>query len=98
MEIKEVVTYYLNSDSNILEVTFRTIEDDEDSIRTDYIDYLLVNEYGYDLETESFDFFDDDSEDEVISDEVELDDDGLISFLNEYYMLNPNSIPKSKLY
>jgi hypothetical protein len=52
MEIKEVVTYYLNSDSNILEVTFRTIEDDEDSLRTDHIDYLLVTEYGYELETE----------------------------------------------
>ena len=27
MEIKEIVSYFLNSDSNILEVSFRTIDD-----------------------------------------------------------------------
>jgi len=76
MEIKEVVTYYLNTDSNILEVTFRTIEDTEDSLRTDYIDYTIVNDYGYDLESESFDFFgtDSDDDDDIFGDEIELDD------------------------
>lgn len=98
MEIKEVVTYYLNADSNILEVTFRTIEDNEDVLRTDYIDYTIVDEYGYELEVESFDFFDDESDDDISFDDIELDDDKLISFLNEYYLINPNSLPKSELY
>lgn len=99
MEIKEVVTYYLNSDSNILEVTFRTIEDNEDTLRTDYIDYTIVDEYGYELETESFDFFDDDeSDDDILLGDVELDNEKLISFLNEYYLINPTSLPKSELY
>lgn len=99
MEIKEIVTYYLNTDSNILEVTFRTIEDTEDTLRTDYIDYTIVGEYGYDLESESFDFFGDDSDDDdIFGSEIDLDTEKLGSFLNEYYLVNPNSLPKSELY
>jgi len=100
MEIKEIVNYFLNSEKNILEVTFRTIEDNEDDIRIDNIDYELVAEYGYELESDSFSFFDDeDEEDEFIDDEkIELDEEELMSFLNEYYTVNPNSIPKSTPY
>ena len=29
---------------------------------------------------------------------IELDEDELISFLNEYYTINEDSIPKSELY
>ncbi len=100
MEIKEIVSYFLNSDSNILDVSFRTIEDDEEVMRTDSIDYNIVEDYGFDLVTESFDFFDDDFEDdEILSmDKVELDEDELIVFLNEYYTINPESLPKSEFY
>lgn len=99
MEIKEVVSYYLNVETNILEVTFRTIEDSEDQIRTDNIEFDIVKEYGYNLETESFDFFsDDDEEDFEDSDEVEFDDQELLSFLNEYYLVNPQRIPLSENY
>ena len=51
MEIKEIVSYFLNSDSNILEVSFRTIDDEEDVLRTDNINYSIVSEYGFELET-----------------------------------------------
>jgi len=37
-------------------VSFRTIEDDEEVMRTDNIDYTIVEDYGFDLVTESFDF------------------------------------------
>ena len=33
-----------------------------------------------------------------VKEETELDEDILISFLNEYYTINPNSIPKSEFY
>ena len=69
MEIKEIVSYYLNSDSNILDVTFRTIEDSDDILRNDNIDYSIVDDYGYKLESDSFDFFDDDEFDDSFSDE-----------------------------
>lgn len=100
MEIKEVVSYFLNVDSNILEVSFRLIEDSDDILRSDNIDFTIVEEYGFDLVTESFDFFDEDFEDdEIIQEEkVELDEDELTSFLNEYYTINPNSLPKGELY
>jgi hypothetical protein len=97
MEIKEVVNYFLNSDKNILEVTFRTIEDDEENVRMDNIDYNLVGEYGYELE--SFSLFDEDEDGEEYNEDiVELDEDDLISFLNEYYEVNPKAIPKSEPY
>jgi hypothetical protein len=62
MEIKEIISYYLNGDTNIIEVSFRTIEDEEDVLRNDTIDYTIVEEYGFDLVTESFDFFGDDED------------------------------------
>ena len=59
MEIKEIVSYFLNTESNILEVSFRTINDSEDVLRTDNIDYLISEEYGYILESEDFGFYND---------------------------------------
>jgi hypothetical protein len=98
MEIKEIVSYFLNTESNILEVSFRTINDSDETFRNDNIIYSIVEEYGFELQTESFDFFDDDFEDDEDKSDVELDEDELINFLNEYYTLNPKSLPKSELY
>jgi hypothetical protein len=69
-------------------------------MRTDSIDYSIVEDYGFDLVTESFDFFDDDFEDDEVlpMDKVELDEDELITFLNEYYTINPEVLPKSEFY
>lgn len=99
MEIKEIVSYFLNAESNILEVTFRTISDSDDVLRTDNIDYSISEEYGYVLESDYFSFFeDDDEENDYMSLELELDEDVLISFLNEYYEVNPKSLPKPEYY
>jgi hypothetical protein len=51
MEIKEIVSYFVNVDSNILEVSFRTIDDEDDVVRTDNIDYSIVEKYGFNLVT-----------------------------------------------
>ena len=100
MEIKEILSYFLNSDSNILEVSFRTIEDEDDVLRNDNINYSIVSEYGFELETETFDFFGEEFDEELGDDEekIELDEDELVSFLNEYYTINQDSIPKAELY
>ena len=100
MEIKEIVSYFLNTDSNILEVSFRTIDDNEEVFRSDNIDYSIVENYGFELVKESFDFFDDDFEDEFSDDEnkVEFDEVELIVFLNEYYTINPDSLPRADFY
>jgi hypothetical protein len=99
MEIKEIVSYFLNSDTNIMEVSFRTIDDNDEVLRTDNIDYTVVETYGFDLITESFDFFGEEFEDELIEEEkVELDEDELTTFLNEYYTINPDVLPKAEFY
>ena len=103
MEIKEIVSYFLNTESNILEVSFRTIDDEDDVLRTDNIDYSITEEYGFVLESESFEFYGeefDDEEDELFEEDskVELDEYELISFLIEYYEINPKSLPKPELY
>lgn len=99
MEIKEIVSYFMNPISNIIDVSFRTIEDGEEVIRVDQIDYSIVEEYGFDLVTESFDFFDEDEDDSFVDEEkVELDEDELITFLNEYYTIHPESLPSPEFY
>jgi hypothetical protein len=99
MEIKEIVSYYFNSEKNLLEISFRTIEDEEDVVRIDTINYDVVESYGFDLITESFDFFDDDLEEDSYEEEkIELDEDELMSFLNEYYIVNTDSIPQPEFY
>lgn len=99
MEIKEIVSYFFNGETNIVEVVFRTIDDNEEEIRTDNIDYTIIEDYGFDLVTESFDFFDEEFEEEIGEEEkVELDEDELITFLNEYYTINPHSLPKSEIF
>ena len=99
MEIVEIVSSFLNPTSNIMEVSFRTMDDNDDVIRIDNINYNISKEYGYELMSESFDFFDDEFEDEDVDNEkFELDEDELISFLNEYYEVNPKSLPKPEYY
>jgi hypothetical protein len=72
--------------------------------RTDRIDYSLAEEYGYDLVSQDFDFFDeendddDDYEDFVDDKDAELDEEELIAFLNEYYLVNPSSLPKATFF
>ena len=101
MEIIEIISYSVNVKKNILEVVFRTMDDSEEMVREDRMDYSLAEDYGYQLEEEDFDlFFDDDEDFEVDYDENEvfLDEDQLISFLNEYYTVNPKSLPKPEIY
>jgi hypothetical protein len=100
MEIKEIISYFLNTDTNVLDVSFRTLEDSEEVLRTDSIDYTKVADYGFDLVSESFNFFGEEFEDDELfeEDKIELDEEELIMFLNEYYAINPSSLPKSEFY
>ena len=100
MEIKEIVSYYLNNETNIMDVSFRTIDDSDELMRNDSIDYSVVEDYGFDLVTESFDFFDEEFEDDLTKDDetIELDEHELITFLNEYYTINAGRLPRAQLY
>jgi hypothetical protein len=100
MEIKELITYYLNPESNLLEISFRTIEDNDDVLRTDSIDAMIAEDYGFELMVESFDFFDEEflEEEDGDDEKMELDEDEVITFLNEYYTINPEKLPRPEFY
>lgn len=101
MEIRELVSYYLYEDTKRIEVTFRLTLDSEDEVRNDIINLEEAEEFGYNLIDDNNDFFqfDDESEDDDddFDDFVDIDEDLLVSFLNEYYIINPNKLPKTEI-
>lgn len=97
MEVIEIISSYINKESNILRVEFKMIGDE--GVRQDVIEFEYIKDFGY-YEEDLMDFFesideeDDEWEDwDVDTDEVFIDDDTLISFLNEYYIVFPDRIP-----
>jgi hypothetical protein len=101
MEIKEIVSYFLNQETNILEVSFRTIEDDEESVRTGHINFSVAEEYGYLMEVEDLIFDEDDIDEDDLWYKnyfIQLNEEELLSFLNEYYEVNPKELPETELY
>lgn len=98
MEIQEIVNYYLYEDTKRLEVSFRLTSDTEDEIRNDIINLDEAEEFGYELVKDSLSFFDlaDDDEDDFEDFET-IDEDILQNFLNEYYIVYPDKLPKSEL-
>ena len=99
MEIQEIVSYYLYEDTKRVEVSFRLTTDSEDEIRNDVINLDESKEFGYNLIQESTDFFnfDDDDDDEDDSDFQSIDEDLLLSFLNEYYIVYTDKLPKVEI-
>jgi hypothetical protein len=103
MEIKELVSYYLNDTSKTLEVTFRTTLDGEDEIREDKINFDEITDFGYDFVSDTTgnyrDLLDEDYEDDDYEDdEIFVDDQEVTSFLNEYYLIYPTKLPNSELF
>ena len=103
MEIKELVSYYINETSHTLDVTFKTLTDSEDEIRTDQIVLDEIETFGYNiLNNINDDFFEDDDEEfeDMFDDfeEEELDEDEIVSFLNEYYLIYPKKLPEAQLF
>jgi hypothetical protein len=100
MEIVELVFFHLNYFSNVLEVSFRTNSDSEDEIRYDKIDFDEITDFGFDFIPDEIDEFD--SENDEYEDESDfedsVDESDIISFMNEYYVVYPDKLPKSELY
>jgi len=100
MEITEIVSYFINEDSHTLDVTFRTTNDSDNEARVDTISLKEAKDFGYNLLTESFDFFsDEDYESEDYDDDfLDVDEGELTNFLNEYYLVHPNRLPDSEFF
>jgi hypothetical protein len=102
MEIKELESFYVNEASQTLDVTFRILSDSDDEIRTDQITLEEVRTFGYNINEKVDDFYDEEDEDDIYLfgdiDDEDLDEQEVISFLNEYYLIYPNNLPGAELY
>jgi hypothetical protein len=102
MEIVEIISHYIDKNQNIINVEFKLLGDDEDIVREDIIEYSFFEEFGYDNK-KSYDIFEsfiDEDEDEWdFEDDTEFieNEDTLISFLNEYYIVYPKKLPKGQM-
>lgn len=101
MEIKEIISYYFDQDTKRIDVSFRLTIDSDDEVRTDIVKVEEAKEFGYDIITEEidiFDFSDDEDYEDDDDDFVTVDEDILLSYLNEYYIVYPNKLPKSDVF
>lgn len=96
MEIIEIISYKLNKTSDTLEVKFRTNEDSKDEIRVDTVELKETDDFGYILINEDFGFYDDEDEDDELLNFNDIDENELMSFLNEYYMIYSERIPEKE--
>ena len=97
MEVVEVISHYVDKTQNLINVEFKLLGDDDDMIREDIIEYSYFEEFGFD-NSKDFNIFDDilDEEDEWGDDEYDyINEENLISFLNEYYIVYPKKLPKA---
>ena len=104
MEVREIIETTIKEP--IIEVKFRLATDSDEVMRTVEFQLDEIEEYGYNVLTEDFDLFDidDDWEDEDFDymedeDELNVDDDEeeLISFMNEYFLINDH-VPPAELF
>lgn len=111
MEIKELISYYINESSKTLDVTFRLTTDGDDEIRTDQVLLDEVESFGYDFDNftentliEMYNEDDNDDVDDLFGNffdddlEKENEEDEIKSFLNEYYLIYPGKLPKSDFF
>ena len=99
----EIVSYYVYEDKRRVDITFRLTIDSDDEVRNDIICLDESEEYGYDLIEDNFeilDLLDDENDDDGDFDDdfQTIDEELLITFLNEYYIVNPNKLPSVELF
>lgn len=101
MEIQELIFFYLHESTKMIEVQFRLSIDSDEKFRTDMVDINETSDLGYELLVEDYDLYEniDEEEDDDFYwlDTPSIDEDNLISFLNEYYIIYPEKLPKTEL-
>lgn len=98
MEVKELVDVFVHE--NLIEVHFRMTNDDEDVIRVDEFELGVFDDYGYLVLNEEQTLFEyDDENDSFDLDflDAEVNEQELISFMNEYYIVTGN-LPKPEFF
>jgi hypothetical protein len=103
----ELVDFYYNQKTNMVEVDFRVAEDSDDVIRQEEFDVDVILEYGYqvinlDDLSDSYSSYDD-LEDYIFESEESdlepsIDEYELKSFLIEYYSNNSDKLPDTEVF
>lgn len=99
MEVREIIeTSYREP---LIEVKFRFNTDLDDVIRVCEFDVKEIEEFGYCVITEDFDIFDfdDDWDDDYEAEDEDntIDEDELISFMNEYFLIS-GKVPPAEFF
>ena len=104
MEILEIYHYDVNEQMKSVEITFRLNIDSDDESRVASFDFSILEDYGIevgdkidDIIFESEDFIDEFEDDEFES-SIFFDEHELISFLNEYFTVNPKDLPEKTFF
>jgi hypothetical protein len=104
MEILEIYHYEVNEQLKNVEITFRLTSDSDDESRVGTFEFSLLNEYGVNIGNNIEDFvfeseeYSDEFDEEESEDWIILDEEELISFLNEYYTVNPKDLPEKTFF
>lgn len=99
MEIAEIVSHYVDKTQNLIIVEFRLFDDEIDVVREDFIEYSFFEEFGFEKDNFDNNLLENYEEDEWGDDDFDYinDEDTLISFLNEYYVVYPKKLPKPQI-
>lgn len=98
MEVSELIFFYLHESTNTIEIQFRLSSDSDEEIRMDNISLSESDDFGYDLILEDYEIDEYDDEEEFFwAESPSIDEDNLILFLNEYYIIYPDKLPKPEL-
>mgnify|MGYP003336328956 CR=1 FL=1 len=98
MEVKELVDVFVHE--NLIEVHFRMMNDDDDVIRVDEFEFGVFDDYGYPVLIDEQTIFEyDDENDSFDLDflDVDVNEQELISFMNEYYIVT-GDLPKPEFF
>ena len=109
MEVKEIVSQYINESSKTINVQFRFIMDSDSEIREDTFEIPLIEDYGFNVYSDTYDLFetvsteysDEDLEDSKYDEDTliyDIQDEDLKLFISEYYLNNPNVIPLAGIF
>lgn len=105
MEIREIISFYINTTNEVLEVDFRLADDEDTDMRTAEIPLIELQEYGLKFNHEKLDVIEELEDD--FDDMMGLDDDfgdqeflieELIPFLNEYFTVHSEKLPPKDLF
>lgn len=97
MEIIELISYNINYGKDTIEVKFRMNEDEEDEGRIDVVNLSEVDDFGYTILYDDYGYYDDDDEENDFDDNDDVDEHELLNFLNEYYLIFPDRLPKKDI-